>query len=228
MRFDLVIFDCDGVLIDSEPIANRVLTERLRVAGLELSPDEVMRRFVGRTRAGCLALAAELLSRELPPAFAQDWDAALFEAFEKELRPIDGVAEVLDGLALPFCVASNSSPDRMRVSLGASGLLPRFAGRTFSSAEVARPKPAPDLFLHAAKTLGAAPSRCAVVEDTPTGARAGVAAGMTVFGFAGGAHTSADALRAEGATPFRRMRDLAALLSPFNPTSTNPPPEEHL
>ncbi len=213
MNCELVIFDCDGVLVDSEPLANRVLAERLETIGVSLPLAEVMRRFVGRTRAGCLDLAAELSGRELPRGFAADWDAALFAAFERELQAIEGVAEVLRGLALPFCVASNSSPERMRVSLRAPGLLPFFEGRMFSATQVPNPKPAPDLFLHAAKTLGFAPSHCAVIEDTPTGARAGVAAGMTVFGYAGGAHTDAAALRKEGARVFADMKDLPALLA---------------
>jgi HAD superfamily hydrolase (TIGR01509 family) len=199
--------------VDSEPIANRVLAERLDAAGLRMSGEEVMRRFIGRTRAGCLELGAQLLGRALPEDFASAWDAVLFDAFRRELRAIEGVAELLDRLRLPYCVASNSSPERMRVSLTAAGLLPLFEGRMFSATAVARAKPAPDLFLHAAQTLGAAPSRCVVIEDTPTGARAGVAAGMTVFGYAGAAHASAEALRAEGATPFTAMRDLDVLMT---------------
>ncbi len=213
MTCELVIFDCDGVLIDSEPIANQVLADQLATIGISLPLDEVMRKFIGRTRAGCLGLAAELLGRDLPKRFAEDWDAALFAAFDRELKPIEGVADLLRGLALPYCVASNSSPERMRVSLKAAGLLPFFASRMFSAADVAAPKPAPDLFLHAAKALGATPARCAVIEDTPTGVRAGVAAGMTVFGYAGGGRSDSAALRKEGARVFGHMKDLTALLS---------------
>lgn len=212
MRFALVIFDCDGVLIDSEPIANRVLSDQLARIGLRLHPDEVMRRFVGRTRAGCLELAAALLGRDLPAGFGEAWDRALFAAFAAELRAIDGIQDAISSIATRICVASNSSRERMRVSLGAAGLLARFEGRMFSAEVVARPKPAPDLFLHAAASMGAAPADCAVVEDTPTGVEAAVAAGMAVFGYAGGAHSSARTLAAAGATVFRRMRELPALL----------------
>lgn len=211
--FELVIFDCDGVLIDSEPIANRVLTERLALAGLSLSCNEVMQRFIGRTRDGCLALAAELLGGNLPPDFSDRWDTALYEALRREVRPIAGVMELVRQIAMPYCVASNSNRERMRVSLEASGLLPFFAGRMFSSADVANPKPEPDLFVHAARSMGAVPGRCAVIEDTPTGVRAGVAAGMSVFGYVGGAHSNADALQAEGARIFDDMRTLPMLIS---------------
>jgi HAD superfamily hydrolase (TIGR01509 family) len=212
MTYELVIFDCDGVLIDSEPIANRVLAGQLASIGIFLPLEEVMRKFVGRTRAGCLDLAAELLKRDLPEGFAEDWDTALFDAFERELKAIEGVADLLRALALPFCAASNSSPDRMRVSLRAADLLPFFEGRMYSATDVARPKPAPDLFLHAARSLGAAPERCAVIEDTPTGVRAGVAAGMTVFGYGGSAHSNSADLEREGARVFDHMSDLPALL----------------
>ncbi len=184
--YELVIFDCDGVLIDSEPIANRVLVEQLDAIGLRMSADEVMDKFVGRTRDGCLSLASELLGRNLPGGFAASWDVALFEAPEHEVKAIDGVAELLQQLDVPYCVASNSSPERMRGSLKASGLLRFFEDRMFSAVEVGRPKPAPDLFLHAANSMRAVPSRCAVIEDTPTGVRAGVAAGRTDAGHGSG------------------------------------------
>ena len=220
MAFELVIFDCDGVLVDSEPIANRVLSERLAGIGLRMDVDEVMRRFVGRTREGCLALATELAGRELPAGFAEAWDAALFRAFEAELEPVAGVIEVIRGLTVPLCVAPNSSRERMAVSLRAAGLLALFEGRMFSAADVARPKPSPDLFLHAAASMGAQPSRCAVIEDTPTGVRAAVAAGMAAFGYAG----DAESLAAAGATVFREMRALPALLrTSRRPASPRPP-----
>jgi HAD superfamily hydrolase (TIGR01509 family) len=216
-RFDLIIFDCDGVLVDSEPLANRILSERLAACGLTLSPEEVMRRFLGRTKAGCLELATELLGKPVPDRFVEDWDTALFAALAAEVKVIEGVAELLPNLGIPYCVASNSTPERMHLSLRTTGLLPLFEGRMFTAVEVGRPKPAPDLFLHAALSMGAAPSKCAVIEDTPTGARAGIAAGMTVFGYAGGAHTDVATLECEGAQTFTSMRDLPALLGRGKP-----------
>jgi HAD superfamily hydrolase (TIGR01509 family) len=211
-RFDLVIFDCDGVLIDSEPIANAVFSRQLATAGIRMSPDEVMRTFVGRSRDTCIAMAGEMHGVAMPADFGERWDEALHEALQREVRPVAGVPELLAGLRIPFCVASNGEPRHMELGLGAAGLLPFVQGRLFSAKLVANPKPAPDVYLHAARTMGAAPARCAVVEDTPTGVKAGVAAGMTVFGYVGGPQSDAAQLRALGATPFDRMADLPALL----------------
>lgn len=214
---ELVIFDCDGVLIDSEPIANRVFADQLARAGLAMPPEELMRTFVGRTRDGCIELAGRMLGRELPADFARTWDEALFAALEREVRPVDGIEQVLDGLQVPWCVASNGEPERMRLALRAAGLLRRVGDRLFSARQVARPKPAPDLFLYAARRMGFAPEACAVVEDTPTGVKAGVAAGMRVFGYAGAPHTSAALLRESGAVVFTAMPQLPRLLSEAGP-----------
>ena len=122
MRIELVIFDCDGVLVDSEPIANRVFAEQLHKVGVVLPVSEVMCRFVGKTRGQCLALAEEISGRELPSRFGTDWDAALFAALRKEAKPVAGVSEVLRDLAIPYCVASNGMPDRVRLTLESAGL----------------------------------------------------------------------------------------------------------
>ena len=209
----LVIFDCDGVLIDSEPIANRVLAEQLEEAGLAMSLEETMHAFVGRTRDGCIDLAGRMLGRALPEDFGARWDAALYAALERDVKPVPGIVEVLDGLGLPWCVASNGEPERMRLALRAAGLLGRVGNRLFSAREVARPKPAPDLFLHAAQAMGAEPRDCVVVEDTPTGVKGGVAAGMRVLGYAGAAHADATELGALGAEVFRDMRELPGLIA---------------
>lgn len=212
-RYELVIFDCDGVLVDSEPLANRILQDRLATVGLHLSIPEVMGLFVGRTREGCIALASEMIGKPLPDDFAAEWDRILYAALREDLHPIPGVTAVIDALPMPYCTASNSSPERLRVGLDAAGLWERFAGRAFSAQEVARPKPAPDLFLHAANKMAAAsPTRCAVIEDTPTGARAGIAAGMTVFAYTAAPHADREGLRSAGARLFERMSDLPLLL----------------
>jgi HAD superfamily hydrolase (TIGR01509 family) len=171
-----------------------------------------MARFVGRTRDGCLELARQLLGRALPAGFAERWDAALFDALAREVKAVDGVADLLARLRVPWCVASNGTPHRMRMSLEAAGLLPLVDGRLFTASEVARPKPAPDLFLHAAARMGVEPARCAVIEDTPTGVRAGVAAGMRVLAYAAAPHAQREALAAAGAELFHDMGEVQALL----------------
>ena len=208
----LVIFDCDGVLVDSEPIANRVFAHQLAAHGLVMDPEVVMRTFIGRSRDTCIEMAGRLRGEPLPAGFGAAWDRAFFEALRNEVRAVDGVAEVLRNLGIPYCVASNGEPEHMQISLAAAGLMPLVEGRLFSAASVARPKPAPDLFLHAAATLRAEPRDCVVIEDTVTGVKAAVAAGMRAFGYAGAPHTDAEALEAHGATVFRHMRALAALL----------------
>jgi HAD superfamily hydrolase (TIGR01509 family) len=207
-----VIFDCDGVLVDSEPIANRVFAEQLARHGLPMTVDDVVRHFIGRSRDACIAVAGEMRGRRFHDTFAEEWDAALHAALEREVRPVPGVPEVLRSLRVPYCVASNGEPAHMRISLTAAGLMPLVEGRLFSARQVARPKPAPDLFLHAARTMGFGPPECAVVEDTATGVRAAVAAGMRVFAYAAGAHTDRDEVTTLGATVFEDMLELPALL----------------
>jgi len=219
MRWDLVIFDCDGVLVDSEPIANRVFTDLLNEIGLRTTLEETMRDYVGRSMAACMAIVGERLGRPVPDDFVDAFRDRTADAFRAELRGVPGIEAALDAItrdALPTCVASSGEHRKIRLSLGLTGLLPRFEGRVFSAQDVPRGKPHPDLFLHAARTLGADPARCAVIEDSPLGVRAGVAAGMTVFGFAArtdpGARSRADALAALGATTFDDMTRLPDLL----------------
>jgi HAD superfamily hydrolase (TIGR01509 family) len=210
--FDLVIFDCDGVLVDSERIAVRIDAMVLAELGWPLSEQEVIERFLGRSEAYMVEQIELALGREL----AADWDAAyrpLYRrAFEAELEPVDGVIEALDAIAAPTCVASSSSHDRLRHTLGLTGLVERFDGRIFSADDVENGKPAPDLFLHAAAALGADPARCAVVEDSRYGVEAARAAGMRAFGYAGGL-TAADRLAGPATTVFADMRELPALLA---------------
>lgn len=209
-RFELVIFDCDGVLVDSETISNRVFAELLTSEGLPLTPAETMRRYMGRSTASCRALIEVELGRSLDDSFFALVQARTFEAFQRELRAVDGIADALDCIPIPACVASSGEHEKMRMTLGLTGLLPRFEGRLFSATEVARGKPAPDLFLHAAAQMGAEPGRCAVVEDSPLGVAGAVAAGMTPFGFAW--HGRAETLAAAGARVFDRMAELPELL----------------
>ena len=211
MAYDLVIFDCDGVLVDSEPLSNRILAERLTAIGLETTTEDSIRDFMGRSWATCRSLIEQRLGRPLPEDFADGYHEELYEALRRELQPVAGVQAALDAIGVPACVASSGAHDKIRTSLGATGLLERFEGRIFSATEVEHGKPAPDLFLHAAARQGFEPSECVVVEDAPPGAEAGRRAGMEVLGYAG--LTAPELLEAEGATVFRSMAELPALLN---------------
>jgi len=210
--FELVIFDCDGVLVDSERIAVRVEAELLAELGWPLSQVEIVERFMGRTTEYMdEAIEAQLGSR-LPGDWKDRFQRRYREAFVAELVPVDGVLDALDQIAVPTCVASSGSHDKLRFTLGHTGLFERFEGRIFSGYEVANGKPAPDLFLHAAARMGAGPARCAVVEDSLYGVLAARAAGMRVFGYAGGL-TTADRLEGEATVVFEDMRELPRLLA---------------
>ena len=210
-RPELVIFDCDGVLVDTERIAVRVDAVILARIGWPLTEAEVAERFVGHTDDYMRGEIQKHLGRALAP----DWDAEYLhlyrEAFDAELQPVDGIVEALDRIRTPTCVASSGSHEKMRYTLGKTGLYERFAGRIFSAAEVPRGKPAPDLFLHAAARMGVAPADCTVVEDSAVGVQAARAAGMPVFGYAGGV-TPAARLEGPGTIVFRDMRELPGLL----------------
>jgi HAD superfamily hydrolase (TIGR01509 family) len=210
--FELVIFDCDGVLVDSERIAVRVEAEYLAELGWPLSQAEIVERFMGRTTEYMDEAVEAQLGSRLPGDWKDQFQRRYREAFAAELAPVDGVLEVLDQLSVPTCVASSGSHDKLRLTLGHTGLYGRFEGRIFSGYEVANGKPAPDLFLHAAARMGAEPARCAVVEDSRYGVLAARAAGMRAFGYAGGL-TPADLLEGEGTVVFEDMRELPRLLA---------------
>jgi HAD superfamily hydrolase (TIGR01509 family) len=207
----LVIFDCDGVLVDSERLAVRVDVRVLAALGWPLTEAEVIERFVGRSHAFMVCEIEAQLGRRLAPDWEDEFQPLYREAF-KALTPVPGVIEALDRIATPTCVASSGSHDKMRFTLGITGLYDRFAGRIFSADEVARGKPAPDLFLHAALRMGVPPARCAVVEDSRYGVEAARAAGMRAFGYAGGL-ASKGSLAGRHTIVFEDMRELPRLLA---------------
>jgi HAD superfamily hydrolase (TIGR01509 family) len=170
---ELVIFDCDGVLVDSERLAVRIDVRVLAELGWVLSEREVIDRFVGRSHEFMVAEIEAHLGRRLAPDWEDPFQHLYREAFAAELTPVAGVVEALDEITLPTCVASSGSHEKMRYTLGLTGLWERFAGRIFSASEVARGKPAPDLFLHAAARMGVDPGACAVVEDRRYGVEGG-------------------------------------------------------
>ena len=209
--FDLVIFDCDGVLIDSERIAVPIDVIVLERLGWPMTEVEVIERFVGRSHAYFVGEIEAAIGRPLEPDWEDEFLSLYNDALEAELAPVDGVVDALDRISAPTCVASSSTHERLRFTLGLTGLHGRFEGRIFSSADVRNGKPAPDLFLHAAATLDADPARCAVVEDSVFGLQAAHAAGMTAFGYAGGL-TPPGGLAVGATTVFTDMRELPALL----------------
>lgn len=206
---ELVIFDCDGVLIDSERLAVRTEATILAELGWPLSEPEIVERFVGRSPAYMQACVEAEIGR--PIDWDREFDRRHRAAFCRELTAVEGVVEALDAIDLPICVASSSTPEMLAYTLGLTGLAGRFAGRVFSASEVPSGKPEPDLFLHAARSLGVTPARCAVVEDSRSGVDAGVAAGMQVFAFAGGV-TPPKLLELDGVVVFDAMTMLPGLL----------------
>lgn len=207
----LVIFDCDGVLVDSERIAVRLDVAVLAELGWIMTEADVVERFMGRTDASMVSKIEAYLGRPLPP----DWEAPFQpwyrKAFEAELAPVPGIVEALDDITAAICVASSGTHERIRDTLGLTGLCPRFAGRIFSAEDVAHGTPAPDLFLHAATCMDVPPADCVVVEDSRYGVDAARAAGMRAFGSAGGL-TPRDRLEGPGTVLFEDMRDLPRLL----------------
>jgi HAD superfamily hydrolase (TIGR01509 family) len=214
---DLVIFDCDGVLIDSEPLVNRAHAETLALCGYAIGADTLLERFCGVSDAEMLAAIEREWGRALPAAYAEAVAARIARDYRASLEPVPGIRAALALLALPFCVASSSLPAQLRLGLEVAGLLEFFDPHLFSATMVARGKPAPDLFLYTAERMGAAPSRCLVVEDSLAGVAAARAAGMTALGFCGGSHCRpehGDRLLAGGADlVIRDMRDLPAAIA---------------
>ncbi len=206
-----VIFDCDGVLVDSEPSANVVLARVISDLGLPTTPEQSRAAYMGRSWASSMEILAGKLGHAPPEDLYERYLAGAEEAWRRDLQPVPGIVEALDAIELPNCVASSGEHERMRLTLGLTGLLPRFEGRIFSASEVEHGKPAPDLFLHAAAQMGFDPAATVVVEDSVPGVQAGRAAGMRVLAFA--SLVSADDLAAAGGEVFDDMRALPALLS---------------
>jgi HAD superfamily hydrolase (TIGR01509 family) len=212
----LLIFDCDGVLVDSEVLAHDTLREMMASLGRPMTMDDAVREFAGGSLADTVATVGRLLGRPLPPDIGEHFGQLLLERFRRELKPMPGVRDAI--LALPFsrAVASSSTPERLRLSLEVTRLAPLFGEHVFSAVQVARGKPAPDLYLLTARTLGEPPERCIVIEDTTRGVAAGHAAGARVIGFAGGGHATPaladDLARAGAEVVITAMSELPAVV----------------
>lgn len=215
----LVIFDCDGVLVDSEVIAVELDRVILAEHGWHLTTEEIVDRFLGRSFSHVKSSLEEHLGSALPATWERDQQPRYLDAFDRELRAVDGIEEALDALSVPTCIASSGTHEKLRRTLGLTGLATRFEGRVYSSTDVRNGKPAPDLFLYAAARMGVDPAHCVVVEDSKHGVTAGLAAGMRVLGYAGGL-TPAAWLDTAGATVFHDMRDLPSLITNLSQADT--------
>ncbi|MEM6683222.1 MAG: HAD family phosphatase [Pseudomonadota bacterium] len=205
----LIIFDCDGVLVDSEPIANAVFAQHLTAIGLPTTPAQAIERFKGRSLKSALEMVAQDLGRPVPATFLDEMQAQTYRQFRTQLNAVDGAEDLVkwaQGQGFRTCIASSGDYEKMDVTLGLTGLKRYFEGRIFSSLEVKRGKPAPDLFLYAAQKMGVLPAKCTVIEDSQAGVDAALAAGMRVFAYG-------DFPAAPGVVPVSRLLEIRAALS---------------
>jgi HAD superfamily hydrolase (TIGR01509 family) len=216
VQLDLVIFDCDGVLVDSEGISCRAHSELLTRHGYPITAEQVLHRFLGVSDREAKLIVENEMGRKLPDDFDAQVKAETLKHYAGDLKAIAHVADAIAAIDLPKCVASSGTPEKIRHGLDCAGLYEKLAPHIFSATQVRRGKPAPDLFLYAAKQMGAAPARCLVIEDSVPGITGAVAAGMTVLGFHGGSHClqgHAEKLQAAGAAVlFDDMRQLPELV----------------
>jgi HAD superfamily hydrolase (TIGR01509 family) len=211
--WQLAIFDCDGVLVDSEALTHEALALALGEIGIALDIEGAIKLFMGNSLPQSIAIIEDMLGKPLPENFFPEWREKLYAHLKAApVQAVPGVVNVLDALDIPSCVVSNGPVRKMQTTLGVTGLLERFEGRMYSSESGLPGKPAPDLFLAAARDFGVRPEQTFVVEDSVKGATGAVAAGMRVFGYAAAAFVDADELESVGATVFTDMRELPALI----------------
>jgi len=217
VNVDLIIFDCDGVLVDSEVISCRAHAETLTRHGYPITAEQVLERFLGVSDREARQTIEREMGRELPDDFEAQMKQAALQRYTGELGAIPNIGEAIDAIRLPKCVASSGTPEKIHHGLTCAGLYDQLAPHIFSATQVSRGKPAPDLFLFAAEQMKAQPARCLVIEDSVPGVTGGCAAGMIVLGFHGGSHCPpghAEMLRAAGATfTFDDMRMLPDLIA---------------
>ncbi len=221
MKTDAIIFDCDGTLVDSEPLTMEVLVECAGKLGLEMTVAEALERFKGGKMADCVAAFEQQLGCTLPENFTPDFRARCAEVYEDRLEPIAGAHKVLQQLRLPYCLASSGPMKKIELNLRVTGLTHYFGDRIFSAYDLGKWKPDPSLFLHAAEAMGAAPEHCAVVEDSLPGVQAGLAAGMRVFVLAGEA---LPAHLADSVQVLPHLEDLLPRLSQADDNGSVPSP----
>ncbi|UYQ94569.1 HAD-IA family hydrolase [Chitinophaga horti] len=204
------IFDCDGVLVDSETIGIRVLLDMTAEYGVAMDFEEAVGEFSGRRLRDVLSVLQTQAASPFPTDFEQSFRKQSYEVFQSEVLPVEGIRELLTSLKVPFCVASSGPVEKIKLNLSLTGLLPFFTDRIYSGYDINSWKPDPGIFLYAAKEMGFAPAECIVVEDSKAGVQAGIAGGFSVFGYA--KHSDPVALKAEGAQVFYSMFDLPGLI----------------
>lgn len=209
-KYKCVIFDCDGVLVDSEPIANRVLVDMANELGANIDLDYALKNFKGTSMQRCQEQIAELVPQRLPEDFLPRFRERSFESFRQNIQPVDGIAEVLENLDIPFCVASSGPENKIRLNLELTGLLPHFEDKIFSCFTVRKWKPDPAVFLWAAETMGFKPEECIVIEDSISGVNAAKNGGFDVFGFA--AHDYNNELEGHATLTFSDMSEVLELI----------------
>ena len=210
-KYKCVIFDCDGVLVDSETISNTILADMAKENGANIDLDYAMNNFKGNSFKGCLKLIESLVKKPLPKTFEKEFRQRTFKAFKKDIKPIEGVKDVLENLNIAYCVASSGPENKIKLNLEVTGLLKYFNDKhIFSCFSIKKWKPEPDIFLLAAKTMGFNPSECVVIEDSLLGVEAAKKGGFDVFGFA--AHDYKNELQKHATLTFNNMNQLLKLI----------------
>jgi len=205
-----IIFDCDGTLVDSEYLTNSVIAEMAEELGIKITAEEATKKFGGKNLDAVIYGMKELSNKKIPPNWLPRLIKKVSDAYKKDLIPMDGIEELLENISIPICVASNGEPKHVNGSLTITGLIDYFKGRIYTASDVGVPKPAPDLFLYAAKKMKVKPEECVVIEDSISGVTAAVRANIMVYGFI--KMCSAQELKNAGAIPFKNMRELPKLL----------------
>ncbi|WP_456311831.1 HAD family hydrolase [Pseudomonas shirazensis] len=210
MDIKCIIFDCDGVLVDTEKIGNGILLSMSAEYGFEMELEQAYRDFNGRSLKECFLHIENAIGKKLPENFETDYRQKSFEAFKTQVKPMEGIVAFLNQLTIPYCVASSGPVDKIRLNLEVAGLLERFENKIFSSYQINSWKPDPGIFLHAAKQMGFEVKDCIVIEDSKAGVISGISGGFKVYGFANGYNN--EDLENEGAILFNSYDELREML----------------
>jgi len=211
LKYKCIIFDCDGILVDSEEISNSVLIKMANEVGIEIKMEYALENFAGKSLKNCFAHIEKRIKKPLPNTFEKEYRNRTFSAFKTDLKPIKGIHDLLNQISIPFCVASSGPIEKIRLNLTTTNLIEKFENRIFSSYEIGSWKPNPEIFEYAAKKMGFEPNECAVIEDSLAGVKAGIKGGFDVFGLAN--HKNKTELKKEGANVFLGMNELYELLN---------------